>query len=225
MKHSEMISLSTSYVTKLLRSRFGKGPQSVKIVISARCIVFQLRHFISPVEDFLLVHDEEETFRYTRELIMNAVLQDLQQFLQQQIGLQVVNMYYDWGVHNASGVIVGMLEMDADDQVPDYEGKQTFERKLSDVLEEMQKRPQQLDSWWVDPSILCIYRCGITKLIELELIELGHQDLLKKAKRRLEKRVIAQTLNTQKLLGKSPYELYLDWDFDRDDGIILYTFD
>lgn len=225
MKHKEMISQSTSYVTKLLRSRFGKGPQSVKIVMSERSIVFQLRNFISPVEDFLLVHNEEETFRYTRDLVMNAVLEDLQNFLQQELGLQISDMYYDWGVHNASGIIVGLMKVDPDHQTPDYDGKDALEHKLSDILEKIQKRPEHLDSWWVDSSILCVYRRGITKLIELELIELGHLDLLKSAKRRLEKRLITEQLNTQDYIGKSQYELYLDWDFDRDDGIVLYIFE
>lgn len=225
MKTREMISQSTSYVTKLLRSRFGKGPQSVKIVLSERCIVFQLRNFISPVEDFLLVHNEEETFRYTRELVMNAVLEDLQTFLQQELGLPISDMYYDWGVHNASGMIVGLLEVDSSDKAPDYDGKEALERSLSDILEEIQKRPEHMDSWWVDASTLCVYRRGITKLIELELVELGHLDLLKTAKRRLEKRLIAQHVDTGKHIGKSQYELYLDWDFGRDDGIILYVFE
>ncbi|MFD1886662.1 Na-translocating system protein MpsC family protein [Paenibacillus wenxiniae] len=225
MKHKEMISQSTSYVTKLLRSRFGKGPQSVKIVLSERSIVFQLRNFISPVEDFLLVHNEEETFRYTRELIMNAVLEDLRNFLQQELGLPISDMYYDWGVHNASGIIVGLIEVHPNEQAPHYEGKAALEGELSNILEKIQKRPEHIDSWWVDPSILCVYRRGITKLIELELIELGHLDVLKTAKRRLEKRLITEKLNTQEHIGKSQHELYLDWDFDRDDGIILYIFD
>ncbi len=219
-----MVSHSTSYVTKLLRNRFGKGPQSVKISMSKRSIVFQLRHFISPVEDFLLVHNEEETFRYTRELLMNAVLQDLSIFLQQELGLRVSDMYYDWDIQLTSGAIVALLEHDLNQRMPDYEGKQTLEQELANILELIQKRPEHMDSWWVDPSILCVQRQGISKLIEMELIELGHEDMLKTAKRRLEKRMLSENMDIQNHLGKRHKELYLDWNFQKDNGIILYTF-
>ncbi|GGN97787.1 Na-translocating system protein MpsC family protein [Saccharibacillus kuerlensis] len=223
MNEKETISLVTSYVGKLLRKRFGKGPESVSVFLCERCIVFHLKNFMGPVEKFLLTQEEEKAFRYTRELLMESLLPELKVFLQENAGMDVSEFYYDWGVHNASGAIVGMFDPKTEHS-PDYPGKADVHNKVIDVTAAIQKIPEHIDSWWVHPKMLAVFRQGITVLLEKEMVELGYTEVLKAAKRRLEKRMLEQEANAGAILNKTLTDLYADWDFDRDRSIVIYIF-
>ena len=139
MNDQEMVSLATSYTTKLLRNRFGKGPESVSVYISDQCIVFHLRNFISPVEQFLLKQEEEQAFRYTRELIMKSMLPELKTFLNDHLNLSIDELYYDWGMYNASGMIVGLNNHNFGISA-DYKGKQEVHDQILNITDIVQKK-------------------------------------------------------------------------------------
>nr|WP_172254217.1 Na-translocating system protein MpsC family protein [Saccharibacillus deserti] len=223
MNEKETISLVTSYVGKLLRTRFGKGPESVNAFLCERCLVLHLRNFMGPVEKFLLTQEEEKAFRYTRELLMESLLPELKSFLQEHTGLNVSEFYYDWGVHNASGVIVGMFNT-APGALEDYPGKEDVHEQVVKVTAAIQKVPEHIDSWWVTPRMLAVFRQGITVLLEKEMVELGYTEVLKATKRRLEKRMLEQDANAGTILNKTLTDLYADWDFDRDRSVVIYIF-
>ncbi|OWA34079.1 hypothetical protein B9G55_17265 [Saccharibacillus sp. O16] len=219
----ETISMVTSYVAKLLRTRFGKGPEAVNVSLSNCCIVFHLRNFMGPVEQFLLTQQEESAFRYTRELLMEALLPEIKMFLQENAGVKVSEFYYDWGIHNGSGAIIGLFDPLPETQ-PDYPGKQELQSQITHVTAEIQKKPRHIESWWIGTRMLLVFRQGITVLLEKEMVDLGYTEVLKAAKRRLEKRLLEEEVDTAALLGREIADLYADWDFDRDRSVVLYIF-
>ncbi|YCI24504.1 DUF2294 domain-containing protein [Paenibacillus sp. Z6-24] len=224
LKYRQFVSQATSFTTKLLRERFGKGPQSVHISLNDRCIIFHLREFISPVENFLVNQEEEEAFRYTRELIMKSMLPELSAFLEENLETKVNDMYYDWGMHNASGIIVGLLDEEWKKTV-EYGGWESVHAQITELSQYIQKPPELITSWWANPKTLVIFRQGILILIEKELIDLGQGNLLKTAKRRLEKRMLVQEVQLETVLDKKVADLYVDWRFDQDHSLIVYVFE
>lgn len=224
MQYNESVSQATSFVSKMLRKRFGKGPESVHIVLSDRCILIHLRNFLSPVEEFLLSQEEEQAFRYTRELIMKSMLPELKVFLNEHLNLEVTDMYYDWGLHNSSGVIAGLFGSSWM-ETEDYQGKNEIHDQVMKVTAEVQKTPAFIDSWWIHPRLLIIFRKGITILLEKELIDLGYENILKSTKRKLEKRLLEQHVDLEEILQKKLVDLYADWNFERDQSMVVYVFE
>lgn len=223
MNDQQLVSLATSYTTKLLRSRFGKGPESISVYVTGKCVIFHLKNCISPVEKFLLNQEEEQAFRYTRELIMKSMLPELKNFLNEDLNLTVDELYYDWGIHNASGIIVGLDTAHFEEPI-DYNGKQEAHDQILDVISIVQKRSSYIDSWWVNSKILVIFRKGITILLEKELFKLGYEQQLRVAKRKLEKGLLKKNTNLGQLFDKKLADIYIDWDFDLDHSTFVYTF-
>ncbi|WP_046215974.1 Na-translocating system protein MpsC family protein [Paenibacillus wulumuqiensis] len=223
MDKKEMISRGTSYISKLLRSRFGKGPQSVYIYLSEYCIIIHLKNFMSPVEEFLLDQKEERAFLYTRELIMKSLLPELKQFFRDHLNLDVNELYYDWGMHNASGIIGGLFDSNYG-EAPDYSGKQQLHEYILDATTLVQKKAAFIDSWWVNPRTLVIFRKGITVLLEKELLDLGYENELRSAKRSLEKKILLEYADLDPILHKDLEDIYIDWNFDTDHSMFVYTF-
>ncbi|NMO95992.1 Na-translocating system protein MpsC family protein [Paenibacillus lemnae] len=219
-----LINQIASFTGKLLRDRFGKGPESVYVSIGEQCITLHIRNFIGPVEKFLLSKEEEKAFRYTRELLMKSLLPELTHYLKLETGIEVEEMYYDWGLHNATGIIVGLFK-NSFHFSPPYDGQAEVHAQVAQLTARVQKLPERIHSWWINPRTLIIVREGILILLEKELIDLGYQDVLKTTKRKLEKRVFGQDIRIGELVGKELADVYVDWDFTRDKGIAAYIFD
>ncbi|MFD1903906.1 Na-translocating system protein MpsC family protein [Paenibacillus rhizoplanae] len=52
MSITELTSQLSSFTGRLLRERFGKGPESIHASIGEQCIALHIRNFIGPVERF-----------------------------------------------------------------------------------------------------------------------------------------------------------------------------
>ncbi len=224
MNAKSIITQATSYTTKLLRNRFGKGPESVSIHLCTNCVVFHLKNFISPVEKFLISQEEEEAFRYTRDLIMKSVLPELRSFLQYQLNMNVLDWYYDWGLHHASGVIVALLGPEIT-PTPDYKHKQIIHQQIIQTTSALQRTPEYIDSWWVNTRMLFIFRRGTTNLLEKEFITLGYEHMLRVTKDRLEKRLLQKRTDIESMVGRQIADLYVDWNFEQDHSMIIYLFE
>ncbi|WP_150273408.1 Na-translocating system protein MpsC family protein [Paenibacillus tepidiphilus] len=223
MSTTELTSQLSSYTGRLLRERFGKGPESVHASIGKQCIALHIRNFIGPVERFLLNKEEEQAFRYTRELLMKSLLPELAAYLKEHMAIEVGELFYDWGIHNASGIIVALLKSE-ETSVDHYAGRDQVHTQISDVSRKVQKEPEFIDSWWLGPRTLIIKREGILIPLEKELINLGYENTLKTTKRKMEKRYLEDTTTIAPMLGKELSDIYVDWDFDRDTSVIAYTF-
>ncbi|WNQ09178.1 Na-translocating system protein MpsC family protein [Paenibacillus aurantius] len=214
-----------SYLGKQLRDRFGKGPESVYVSSDSCFVTLHIRNFLGPVEKFLLSKQEEKAFRYTRELLMKSLLPELSDSIRETLGLEVEELYYDWGIYNSSGVIVGVAKgSDWVTQFPDYKGKKELHEQINRVSAEVQKWPEMTNSYWMNPRTLIVMRRGILIKIEKELISLGFEEDLKITKRKLEKRHLAEETAVGELFGKTVSDIYVDWDFSLDTSAIVYTF-
>lgn len=219
-----IITQTTSYTTKLLRNRFGKGPESVSIYLNAHCMVFHLKNFISPVEKFLLSQEEEQAFRYTRDLLMKSLLPELREFLQHQLNMEVLDWYYDWGLYRASGVIIALLGKEVPPSV-EYEGKAQIHERIIEATSALQKPPAHIDSWWINHRMLFIFRSGVTILLEKEFISLGYEHMLRMTKDRLEKTLLESHVGIESIVGKKVADIYVDWNFEQDHSMIVYLFE
>lgn len=223
MSITELTSQLSSFTGRLLRERFGKGPESIHASIGDQCIALHIRNFIGPVERFLLNKEEEQAFRYTRELLMKSLLPELAAYLKESMAVEVGELFYDWGIHNASGMIVALIKND-DVPIDDYAGREEVHIQINEVSRKVQKEPVYTDSWWLGPRILIIKREGIMIPLEKELIGLGYENTLKTTKRKMEKRYLEDTTTIAQMLGKELADIYVDWDFDKDTSVIAYTF-
>lgn len=212
-----------SYTAKLLRDRFGKGPESIHVSANKQCVMLHLRNFIGPVEQFLLNQKEEQVFRYTRELMMQSLLPELEAYLEQEMDMKIDDLYYDWGLHDASGIIVGLLANHSRSSET-YNGRDEVHNQIKRVTSIVQKKPERVYSWWVNPKTLIVVREGLLILLEKEMIQLGYDEVLRTTKRKLEKRYFEEEASISTAVGRKLSEIYVDWDFDRNKSVIVCIF-
>lgn len=224
LNKQETVDRIAGHVGKLLRNHFGKGPEVLNVSLDDRSIVLHLKNFMTPIEDALLAKKDEKTFRYTRELMMKALVPALETFVREDLHLRFMSLYYDWNPGNSSGMITVLLDSETDAN-RNYEGRESVHTQIVDILTKTQAEPYYIDSWWVDAKTLLVFRKGIAILLEKELNALGYTDVLKTAKRSLEKELMWKEAHISKTVRKPMTDLYIDWNFDRDDSVIVCRFD
>ncbi|WP_308635814.1 Na-translocating system protein MpsC family protein [Paenibacillus silvisoli] len=213
-----------SYVGRLLRETFGKGPQSIFISIKRPFVVFYLRNFLSPTEKILLQQNEIQSIQTTRDILMKSLIPEIKAYLLLLAGMNIREFYYDWGLHNHSGVMVGIEAWDDHGQadlVSGYAGRDELHQEINRISQQVEKRPEELYSCLINERTLLLIRNGILISIEKELIRIGHEESLRLAKRNLEKSHMHNNGHFEEFLHTKVIDVFVDWDFQLDKSVIV----
>ena len=192
---------------KLLRDNFGKGPEAVHVTIYEPYVVIYVSGFVSPMEQVLLNQNEELQVMTTRELLVKTLEPQITGQIKGITDLDIQHLYYDWNLDHHSGIFVGVclddLKADLTEGDP-YPGKQAIHDRIIKISD----------------RTLVIVREGILVAIEKQLISLGFDDTLRISKRPLEKGILRQNDDYDEILNADILDIFVDWDFEKDNSII-----
>nr|WP_239565398.1 Na-translocating system protein MpsC family protein [Brevibacillus fulvus] len=213
-----------NFLAKLLRDTFGKGPESIHVSMGHAFIVIYIRNFLSPMERLLIEKDEEQTVHRTRELLMRGISSEIAAYIKIVTGMDVKELYYDWSFQNRTGVIIGISEQPVQNSTTtfaDFPGKVQLLQEINRISIRAQKLPEEIYSYQLNPRTLIIVRNGILVSIEKELIRLGYDQILKIAKRLLEKKLLHNNSHFESILSVKVMDIFADWNFERDKSVIV----
>src|SRR5690606_19057424 len=94
--------------------------------------------------------------------------------------------------------------------------------EINNIGQQTQKIPEEVLSVKINERTYAILRTGILITIEREFIRLGYRDMLRVAKRSVEKRQLHNNLRFESILDSKIDDVFVSWDFDRDKSIILF---
>jgi len=212
-----------SYIGRTLRENFGKGPEAVFVSFNYSILTIYLRNFISPSESVLLRQGQEAIVQTTRDMLMQTLIPEFKAYIKILTGMDVKEFYYDWGLHNKSGVFVCIGASPAEADSPKehiYKGMENLHAEIKRMSIHAQKEPEMIFSYLLNPRTLVVIRTGILVAIERELIRLGSSETLRLAKRNLEKRLLHNSNNFEAILQTKVNDIFVDWDFNLDKSAI-----
>jgi uncharacterized protein YbcI len=214
----------SSYISKILRDNFGKGPESVHISLGGTFITVYIRNFISPTEKVLIKQAQEETVQHTRDLVMQTLIPEIKAYIKIVTGMEIREFYYDWSLHNKSAVFAGICTDKTNIELPvneEYHGKEELHTEIINLSKESEKAPEEIYSCQINHRTLLVIRNGILVRIEKQLIRQGMRDQLKLAKRILEKGLLHNNNHFEAILDTNVVDIFVDWDFDLDKSVIV----
>lgn len=220
----QMLTTISSYTGKLLRDHFGKGPESVFVSVGSTYFNIYIRNFLSPIERVLLEQGQEMVVRELRMKMMDKLLPELREFLEENTGQRVRELYYDWGFVKCSGVIFGICErpFEFSDEVDEqYAGRNELDALINQISKETEKQPDLTYSCLLNERTLIVIRKGILVRIEEELIRIGHGEILRRVKSNLEKRDLQNSRQFESILRRRVVDSFVDWDFERNKSVII----
>ncbi|AFC33384.1 hypothetical protein PM3016_6778 [Paenibacillus mucilaginosus 3016] len=213
-----------SYTGKLLRDHFGKGPESISVSMGGHFVTMYLRNFLTPSERVLLEQDHEMIIHQMREKLTQMMIPEITSYIQLVTGVKPSEFYYDWALHNKSGMLVGFVPEgfeEAPEVNENYEGKQRLEQEINKISRLVQREPDEIYSCELNARTILIIRKGILVRIEKELIRLGHGELLKGVKRNLEKTYMHNNNNFDEILNRQVLDSFADWNYSQDKSVMM----
>lgn len=213
-------------VFSLFETNFGKRPEAVRVSANEKCLIIRIEGFLGSIMETMIAEKSHGALNSTRELIVGYMLSQLDEDLSSELNLDVAHFYYDWNDSDLSCIISVVLRENEHYALDDpYPGKEEVHQKVVDITQKVQKVPEKIHSFWVDGDFLVVVRGGLLIELETALLEDGHESALRIAKRKVEKRYFAQKMNLAEIVGRQPTGVYLDWAFDLDRSMIVYSFD
>jgi uncharacterized protein YbcI len=213
----------SGYIGKLLRENFGRGPGNVFCTISSPFVSIYITNFLSPMENTLLTNQQSVYVQKTRDLMMETLEEEIKSYIELNTKDKIKEFYYDWNLDEKSGMFLFIFEEEQPYQIEEYDNKQLVEQETIELSMKIQKAPEETHSKLLNERTLIIARHGILISLEKEFIQLGFQETLKIAKRKLEKKVINQhQASYERYLNAKISDYFVDWNFDKDKSYTLF---
>jgi uncharacterized protein YbcI len=214
----------SSYISKILRENFGKGPETVHVSLGKTFIVFYIRNFLSPIEKVLMDQKQDESIQQTRDLVMQTLIPEIKAYIKIVTGMEVREFYYDWGLHNKSMMFTGICTDSTSIDYPikeEFTGKGELINEIINLSSDSEKKPDEIYACQLNNRSILVIRNGILVRIEKQLIRQGMQEQLKLAKRTLEKGLLHNNNHFEGILNTKVIDIFVDWDFDLDKSVIV----
>ena len=218
----------SSYIGRLLREHFGRGPGNVVCTVSGTYVVSHISNFLSPMEKSLMDSEQTVYVEKTRDLIMETLIKEITSFIELNADGLVKEFYYDWNLEAKTGMMIAILSSSEEEHplppINNYENSEAVHKDIIHISTEVQKPPEETYSIMLNPRTLLIVRKGIFISLEKELIRLGFQETLRIAKRNVEKRMLQQHKSRfETFLEADLLDFFVDWNFDEDKSLILFN--
>ncbi|RKD69634.1 uncharacterized protein YbcI [Sinobaca qinghaiensis] len=212
---------------KMFQTQFGKGPESIYVMITPPFVTIHLQGFLAPMEEVLLHQDKQLQLEQLREQMMIKILPVIQQIVEEETDETVLDMYYDWNFRKnkkCTGMVWIALDVSPEQldtfSWPQELNENMFLREIIALSKKVQKEPVETNLFWLSPRLILVERIGIFVEIENALIEQNYGETLKIVKRPLEKNLFAKHV-LESLLQQKIQETFVDWHFQKDKGYLL----
>jgi uncharacterized protein YbcI len=219
LKKEEYIS---SYISKLLRKKFGRGPRSCHTTVSQNYLVTYIGGFLSPMEDILLQHGQNKYVDHARNVIITHLLDEIKGVIQITFDVEVEEYYHDWNFPNNSGILIFILDTEAGQKIKPDIDIQRLELEVGRISLLVEKVPDKINTWPISPSIFLIERKGILVQIEKALIDKGFENELKFTKDELEKSYFHRYGRFEDIFHTSVKDIFIDWNFKEDKSYMAF---
>jgi uncharacterized protein YbcI len=212
----------SSYISKLLRKNFGRGPQTCRTTVTKNHLVTYLRGFLTPMEDILFQQGQNRYVDKARAVIINHLLDEIKGVVKVTLGVEVKEYYHDWNFPNNSGILIFVLEEEVGQAINTDINIQRLETEIMRISHLIEKIPDKIKIIPISSSIYIIERIGILVQIEKALIAKGFQSELIFTKDELEKSYFHRDGRFEDIFEKSVRDIFIDWNLIEDKSLMAF---
>ena len=210
---------------KLLRDKFGKGPEAIHVTISHPYVLVYISGFILAVEKALLDLGQDMVVLTTREHLMKSLDPEIRGQIKAITDMDIQHIYYDWNLNNQTGIFVGVspaIPDEGKDIKSDYKGKEEVHKEIISISQQAEKAPDNVASHMLSPRSLIVFRKGILVPVEKQLVSLGFGENLRIAKRQLECGMLSKSTHFTSILNAKIQDVFVSWNFELDNSVITF---
>ncbi|MFD1637718.1 Na-translocating system protein MpsC family protein [Evansella tamaricis] len=224
MNNQDILSKISSYTSKMLRQKFGRGPESCRATLGINHLVLYIRGFVSPMEEVLLKTSQTAYVNHARDVIIKHVMEELKGVVQISLDVEVEEYFHDWNFTNNTGMLMLVLNGTTEtEQVHPNFNKQALELEVARITSLVQREPDAIKTYILSENVILVERIGILIPIEKALILKGYSSELLLTKDDLEKSYFHRDANFNTIFTTPVQDLFIDWDFKEDKSMVGFV--
>lgn len=154
------------------------------------------------------------------------LIPEIKAFVFSFFGIHIEEFYYDWGFHNYTGVLAWKETGESGECVEPMNGNDWYpgkEQLHEEITRMRQLSPsEEMHSCIINNRTLLMVRKGSLTEIEKEFLRLGYENVLKTAKRSLEKKFLLHNANIGAIMNQTVSDVYIDWNFQLDKSVWIF---
>lgn len=218
-----MLHLSST-LSKLLKRRFGKGPETCYVNGDEEKKYIFMRNFITPAEEVLLGNKQWEFAIHFRTAIIEAVIKEFSFEISKTLDQTYTNFYHDWNYEKNTGMILLVNgKANAEERLP-LGTKNGILAMIDKIGSHFHKSPENLTILKYAPSICIIEADGIMAPLENLVYQMGNMNLLYRYSESAKKGYFEHKLSLEDVFNRIIEDIFIMWDYQNDKSFLVFTF-
>jgi uncharacterized protein YbcI len=214
----------SSTFSKLLKRRFGKGPETCNVFLKGNRFYVYMRNFITPAEEVLLKQDKLELAVNFRSSIINAVTEEYLPQVSKVLGVSFDYFYHDWNYDKNTGIL--LLDHTQSDHEENIES--SLERNLFILIENVgssyYKKPAFLKVVKFTQNICAIESKEVLLPLEKLVYEKGNVELLLHHSWEIKKGYWENKGQFEVLFNRLIEDMFMMWDYKNNRNYLVFIF-
>ncbi|MCM3117292.1 DUF2294 domain-containing protein [Neobacillus sp. MER 74] len=218
-----LLYLSSTF-SKLLKRRFGKGPETCTMMSKGNRLYIYMRNFITPAEEVLLENDQLMLVHNFRSAVINAVINEFKHEVSKVFGGGIDHFFHDWNYDSNTGIIL-LENVPSSDEV---KMEEDFEKTLFNLIDfvgtRYHKRPVGLKVVKFTQNICAIEARDVLLQLESLAYEQGNLDLLLHQAREIKSGYLKNKSIFEDLFNRIIEDIFIVWDYEKNRNYLIFVF-
>nr|WP_263323700.1 DUF2294 domain-containing protein [Neobacillus sp. Marseille-Q6967] len=219
----ELIHLSSTF-SKLVKRRFGKGPETSYVVSKGTRLYIFMRNFITPAEEVLIENNELNLATTFRNTVINAVCVEFVAEVSKILGRTFDYFFHDWNYEMNTGLL--LLEGSHSNEEVKIDGllEDNLFKLIKEVSTGFHKRPDSLKIVKFTSNMCVVESTGVLYGLKRLLYEQRNGDVLQQESREIKKGYLRHKELFQEVFSRRIEDLFIMWDYENDRNYLIFTF-
>jgi uncharacterized protein YbcI len=218
-----MLYLSSTF-SKLVKRRFGKGPETCFTMSNGNRLYIYMRNFITPAEEVLLENNELNLAHHFRSTVINSVIKEFIPDVTKVFGGKIDHFYYDWNYHSNTGIVLLENVPSPDDVKVDAVFENTLFNLIEVVGTRYHKGPASLKIVKFTQNICAIETKEVLLQLESLVYEQGKLDLLLHQAREIKSGYLKNKKVFEDLFNRIIEDIFIVWDYENNRNFFIFVF-
>jgi uncharacterized protein YbcI len=219
----DLLNLSSSF-SKLLKKRFGKGPESCWAIFNRGRLYISVRNFITPAEEVLIKKQENELAKRFRSSVLSAVVEEFIPTASEVVGIDFKYFFHDWNYSSNTGFILLEQNHSEHERGEDVSNPSHFLKEVEVIGSQLHRRPEKVRKILNSPNICAIEVIGVQTYLESLLYESGNSELLHRHLDEIKCGYIKHLSQLEKVFNQSLEDVFILGDYERNRYVLITVF-
>lgn len=223
----EDLAYLSSSLSKRLKQKFGKGPESCFASFKDDMVSIHIKKFITPAEEVLMESENSTLALQFRSVIIQAILNEFIAEIMCDYQIQIESAFHDWNYEINSGMILFKMNqqtLNGTEYQPISENNKII-KTLQHVTSNIHKVPTDCKLHRLNANTFVIECREIMLDIEKVLYKKGYEEILIERSKEIKNSYLQHISLFEDSFGRTIESIFIMWDYENDKGFIVFTFE